>query len=125
MTRRLTIAGCEAAGRCTGRVCRYYVEPPDDEGPLCTLHIAQLGPQTLDTVGAVLGISRERVRQIEAEGLRKLASRFPLFAKTDASVLAESWSSGESPIAPDNPYDRAFKRDVTKSYNRIVKGVSS
>jgi DNA-directed RNA polymerase sigma subunit (sigma70/sigma32) len=37
--------------------------------------MAERGPATLDQVGAALGLTRERVRQIEGIALRKLRQR--------------------------------------------------
>jgi hypothetical protein len=39
----------------------------------CVLKLARLGPFTLEEIGHILGVTRERVRQIEAKGLEKLA----------------------------------------------------
>lgn len=39
----------------------------------CALKLAQLGPFTLEEIGHILGVTRERVRQIEKKGLEKLA----------------------------------------------------
>ena len=75
---------------CTEETCRYHVVEGGQhhsknaiahrqrvlagETPSCALWVAQVhGDQTLEQVGAVLGITRERVRQIEEKALRKLA----------------------------------------------------
>lgn len=39
----------------------------------CALKLARLGPFTLEEIGHILGVTRERVRQIEKQGLEKLA----------------------------------------------------
>jgi len=44
--------------------------PPEDS---CTLDLAEDGPQTLDRVGQVLGLTRERIRQIETKILKRIA----------------------------------------------------
>jgi hypothetical protein len=64
--------------RCTQVQCRYhlaqmglgdhYREPTRD----CALSVANEGPRYLDEVAAILGITGERVRQIEERALRKL-----------------------------------------------------
>ena len=41
----------------------------------CALDVADRGPQTLDAVGQVLGVTRERIRQIEAKLVEKLARK--------------------------------------------------
>ena len=40
----------------------------------CLLDITDRGPQTLEDVGVILGLTRERIRQIEVKALQKLRS---------------------------------------------------
>ena len=63
---------------CRNTHCRYHLEhrsygehrlrPTRD----CALDVANEGERTLDEVAAVLGVSAEHVRQVEARALRKL-----------------------------------------------------
>ena len=66
---------------CPYITCRYHLwsevsrrreELPDDS---CVLDLAETGPRTLDEVGDLLGVTRERIRQIQARALRKLWRR--------------------------------------------------
>lgn len=43
--------------------------PPDES---CSLDVADGGPQTLSRVGEILGLTRERIRQIENKCLEKI-----------------------------------------------------
>lgn len=45
---------------------------PTEMGPSCALDVADEGDQTLEQVGALMNITRERVRQIENTVKRKL-----------------------------------------------------
>jgi DNA-directed RNA polymerase sigma subunit (sigma70/sigma32) len=47
---------------------------PGDMVESCALDVADRGEHTLNEVGEMLGVSRERVRQIEEQALRKLAT---------------------------------------------------
>ena len=49
---------------------RLPEEVPPDES--CSLDVADQGPQTLERVGEIMGLTRERVRQIEVKILAKL-----------------------------------------------------
>ncbi|MEO8901727.1 MAG: sigma factor-like helix-turn-helix DNA-binding protein [Polyangiaceae bacterium] len=76
------VAECGEGGppgsACTRTECRYHLahrgywehhlKPTRD----CSLDVANEGPRTLDEVAAVLGVSGERVRQIEEEALTHL-----------------------------------------------------
>lgn len=70
----------EASEPCRQTQCRYHLEhrsygehqlkPTRD----CALVVANEGERTLEEVAAVLGVSDERVRQVEERALRKLRS---------------------------------------------------
>lgn len=58
----------EVSGR--GRVkLNFRDREPDEMALSCSLDLAEDGPRTLDQVAILLGMSRERVRQIEEEAL--------------------------------------------------------
>lgn len=66
-------------GPCTQTGCRYHLahrrpaegrlEPTTD----CALSVANEGPHTTEEIGRIAGLTRARVRQLEASGLKKLA----------------------------------------------------
>jgi DNA-directed RNA polymerase sigma subunit (sigma70/sigma32) len=76
---------------CTQVQCRYHLahaslgdhhrEPTRD----CALAVANEGPRSTDEVAAVVGISGERVRQIEVRALAKLRGSGPLRRLFDES----------------------------------------
>jgi hypothetical protein len=81
-TRYPGVAECVDGGTpgaaCTRTECRYHLahrgywehhlKPTRD----CSLDVANEGPRTLDEIAEVLGVSGERVRQIEGEALEHL-----------------------------------------------------
>lgn len=78
----------EAARPCPRSSCRYHL-PRGRES--CALDVADRGGATLEHIGEMLGITRERVRQIEAGALDKLrrrAERFEL-EREDIGELAK------------------------------------
>lgn len=58
---------------CPHVACRYHLTA---EAHSCALDVADVGPQLLDTVGKLLGVTEERVRQIEAGAIRRLKARY-------------------------------------------------
>lgn len=81
----ITRGDCASVPRpCPHTGCRFHVLP-DRRGPAgetyedllvsCTLDAADEGGLTLKQVGEILGITRERVRQIEAVAVPKYIAR--------------------------------------------------
>ncbi|RLI02328.1 hypothetical protein DRO31_04375 [Candidatus Bathyarchaeota archaeon] len=61
---------------CNDRNCRYWEEMTPkgrEKYGNCVIRMALEGPHTLGEIAEVLGVTKERVRQLEAQALRKLA----------------------------------------------------
>lgn len=70
-----------ACNPCTQTQCRYHLGvrnldaallSGDETLPTCALEVAGNGPHTLEDISQLLGVTKERVRQLEAAALRKL-----------------------------------------------------
>jgi hypothetical protein len=57
----------------------------------CALRVAQQGGLTLDEIGQVMNLTRERVRQIETKALYALRGLAGLVAAVDAELDAPAW----------------------------------
>ncbi len=56
----------------------------------CTLDVAEAGPLTLEEVGEIFGITRERIRQLLERELKNLKPKFSImFGEKSENVLAE------------------------------------
>lgn len=63
---------------CVRGDCRYNFIDDGVSSPIenCVLRVAHQHEYTLEEIGARFGVTRERIRQIEAKALRKMARGF-------------------------------------------------
>lgn len=62
----------------------------------CSLDWAAKGPNTLDRIGGMFGVTRERIRQIQDKGLKRLKARCIGSTKRDIiELLEEMGTKGE------------------------------
>ena len=61
---------------------------PDEVSASCALDLAEDGPRTLDSIAALMGMSKERARQLEAAAFEKLYERLP---RQNAEIMDEDW----------------------------------
>jgi hypothetical protein len=95
----------DVGGPCERVYCRYHLGASalanahnDGETPTCALDVARLGPQTLNVIGELLGVSRQRAQQIEASALGKLKA-FAEVNGIDLRQLLAQFSEGETPTS--------------------------
>ena len=69
------------------------------------------GPQTLEQVGRALGVTRERIRQIEAKALKKLRSRARRSARFQPSRPSRSVSPSDFSSTPSAGFRIRTRRD--------------
>lgn len=112
---KLTRGACmRAEGPCDTQLCRFNVlgehrSPRTPRGreriqvivEPCALKCANAGSSKLDEIGAALGITRERVRQVEQKALVKLRRRLRDLGITQADLLdvLASLARGGHPLA--------------------------
>ncbi len=84
--------------------CRYHLWPDVSkrrELPKhsCALDVADEGAHTLEQLGDLLGLTRERLRQIEALAIRKAFARAPIVMGDDVArdiqEMLQALSSGD------------------------------
>jgi hypothetical protein len=74
--------GVNEARPCPWTGCRHNIVEAGPTQATCSLDIADEGGITLEEVGVLMGVTRERIRQIEATALRKIQARDRNFAKS-------------------------------------------
>ena len=89
-----TRGDCEGGVRpCPWVSCKYHLwhDRQDDDvfslPETCALDVGQHGPHSRDEIGALLGLSRERIRQYEVAAVEKL--------RVKGINLKESWEDTE------------------------------
>lgn len=88
----------------------HLVVDPDDvteETPTCSLTLAERGGMTLEDVGQVMGVTRERIRQVEARALAKVRRRAGW--NGPARRLAEFLDTNPGEAGPDLPKQETFE----------------
>lgn len=86
----LTRLECELTPRpCTYASCRYILAAGE-----CALDYADRGGMSLGEVGSVLGLTRERVRQIEEDAMQKVAD---LLKSKDIDTLIGAFTHRTGP----------------------------
>lgn len=80
----------------------------------CTLALADGGGMTLEDVGAVLNLTRERVRQIEGDALARLRALLP----PDARAMLDAFPDAERLAEPRTP---ALPAPVVRRYLPVVR----
>lgn len=63
---------------------------PDELTVTCSLDLAEDGPRTLDSIAAIMGMSKERARQLESEAFDKLYVALPRAIGAGMSI-EEEW----------------------------------
>jgi hypothetical protein len=64
----------------------------------CSLDWAEKGPNTLDQIGQMFGVTRERIRQIQDKGLKRLVGRCGISIKKDIIEILQDMGSKDEGV---------------------------
>lgn len=100
---------------CQFRSCRYHLSGTkignDDVTETCVLDVADRGPQNLDEIGAIFGVTRERVRQIEAKALERLEGALRRRGLSLEGLLPSEGAPSIEDSAPASDYGHTLTAD--------------
>jgi hypothetical protein len=85
---------CKTTGELIGAVCREKGCEWQLKNELylnCTWVACNYGPFTLEEVGEMMGVTRERIRQIEAKALKKLQHKKRSEQLKDFATIDSDW----------------------------------
>ena len=86
------------ADEATGSIKVNFPDVPVEEMPhTCALDIADEGGRTLEEVGTLMNLTRERVRQLEARGLAGVAQSATLLDYLDAPAVKQRPAPAPAP----------------------------
>jgi hypothetical protein len=74
---------------CLDSTCEWFLKT--DKFMNCTWVACNFGPFTLEEVGCMMGVTRERIRQIEAKALKRLQQKK---RKEQLRVFSDEYSKG-------------------------------
>ena len=103
---------------CPWTSCKWHLAPERTRGQrtpsahTCSLDVADLGGQTLDHVGEHLGLTRERVRQLEVGALARVAGSWPSYSWSAPPTRRPRWP----PRAGCSDAMRGFRRATFAVY---------
>ena len=74
---------------CVESTCEWYLK--NESFLNCTWVACNYGPFTLEEVGDMMGVTRERIRQIEAKALKKLQHKKRRDQLKDFALPSNDW----------------------------------
>lgn len=86
---RCRVRGELIAAVCTETTCEWKLK--NEVFLNCTWVACNFGPFTLEEVGEMMGVTRERIRQIEAKALKKLQHKKRSDQLKDFSTIESDW----------------------------------
>ena len=114
--------------------CRYhlsgFVHPgrvasiQRDESETCALDVADLGPFTLDEIGSLVGVSRQRVKQIEEKALRKLRIRARAYG-LDPRDMVEPPPRALDPVLSEEGEQRKRRRLYMRLWSARLRSMKA
>lgn len=109
-------------------------------GDSCALDVADRGGTTLEDVGAIMNLTRERIRQVEVKALAKLEAlrdmmalrdfvdegpvgkrRLPVLSKRELSTVEQSSAAGDRGAEDDDWADGGGEFDIDRGHDNSLQ----